>query len=72
MLLCFIASLLQSSFSQSNEFALYLPSGCNRFSDKVENVYPMSALLFDNEIDLMADYANEVISMLPIPSDNEE
>lgn len=60
------------SFSQNSEFLLYLPQGCNRFSDKIETVYPVSTLLHENEVDLMTDYAKEVLSMLPIPADNEE
>jgi len=63
---------MQSSFSQTNEFLVYLPLGCNRFSNKLETVYPVSTLLLENEVDLMTDYAKEVISMLPISSDNEE
>lgn len=60
------------SNSQLNEFSLYLPLGCNRFATKIECVYPISTLLCDNEIDMMTDYAKEVISMLPIKNDNEE
>jgi len=63
---------LQSSFSKINEFIIYLPHGCNRLSNKLETVYPVSTLLLENEIDLMTDYAKEVISMLPISSENEE
>ncbi|CAI6357730.1 unnamed protein product [Macrosiphum euphorbiae] len=63
---------LQSSFSQTSEYLVYLPPGCNRYSNKLETVYPVSTLLLENEIDLMTDYAKEVISMLPISSDNED
>jgi len=63
---------LESSFSKTSEFLIYLPQGCNRFSNKLETVYPVSTLLLENEIDLMTDYAKEVISMLPISSDNQE
>jgi len=55
-----------------NEFLVYLPLGCNRFSNKLETVYPVTTLLLENEIDLMTDFAKEVISMLPISSENEE
>lgn len=68
----FIADVLESSFSKTSEFLIYLPQGCNRFSNKLETVYPVSTLLLENEIDLMTDYAKEVISMLPISSDNQE
>lgn len=66
------SDVMQSSFSQTNEFLVYLPLGCNRFSNKLETVYPVSTLLLENEVDLMTDYAKEVISMLPISSDNED
>lgn len=61
----YTADVLQTS-SQCHEFSIYLPSGCNRLSNEIENVYPISSLLFDNEIALMTDYAKEVITMLPI------
>jgi len=72
LLFFFIADVLQSSFSQASEYLVYLPPGCNRYSNKLETVYPVSTLLLEHEIDLMTDYAKEVISMLPISSDNEE
>ncbi|KAE9543874.1 hypothetical protein AGLY_001852 [Aphis glycines] len=68
----FSSDVMQPSFSQTSEFLVYLPLGCNRFSNKLETVYPVSTLLLENEVDLMTDYAKEVISMLPISSDNEE
>ncbi|XP_015375610.1 PREDICTED: uncharacterized protein LOC107170101 isoform X2 [Diuraphis noxia] len=66
------SDVLQSSFSKMSEFLIYLPLGCNRLSSKLETVYPVSTLLLENEIDLMTDYAKEVISMLPISSENED
>lgn len=72
IIIFFIADVMQSSFSQISEFLVYLPLGCNRFSNKLETVYPVSTLLLENEVDLMTDYAKEVISMLPISNDNEE
>lgn len=66
------ASILDSSVSQTNELLMYLPLGCGRFSNKIENVYPLSTLLYEHEIDSMTEYATEIISMLPIASDNEE
>lgn len=68
----FIADVLQSSFSQASEYLVYLPLGCNRYSNKLETVYPVSTLLLESEIDLMTDYAKEVMSMLPISPENEE
>uniref|UniRef100_A0A2S2NL98 Uncharacterized protein n=1 Tax=Schizaphis graminum TaxID=13262 RepID=A0A2S2NL98_SCHGA len=68
----FSSEALQPSFSQTNEFLVYLPLGCNRFSNKLDTIYPVSTLLLENEIDLMTEYAKEVISMLPITSDNED
>lgn len=64
--------MLESSFSKPNAFSIYLPVGCNRFSNKLDLVYPVSTLLNEREIDLMTDYAKEILSMLPIKSDNEE
>jgi len=61
---------MQSSTAAS-EFLVYLPTGCNRFSSKIENIYPVSTLLLENEIDLMTDFAKEVITMMPIADDNE-
>lgn len=63
---------MDSSFSRLNEFAIYLPVGCNRFSNKLDMIYPVSTLLQEREINMMTGYAKEVISMLPIKSDNEE
>lgn len=68
----FSSDVLESSFSKISEFLIYLPQGCNRFSNKLELVYPVSTLLLENEINLMTDYAKEVISMLPISCDNED
>lgn len=67
-----VASLSSITSSQTNELLRYLPIGCNRFETKIENVYPLSTLLFDHEIDGMTDYAKEVISMLPLSNENEE
>lgn len=64
--------MLDSSYSQINELLMYLPLGCGRFSNKIENVYPLSTLLHEHEIDSMTDYASEIISMIPLSSDNEE
>jgi hypothetical protein len=64
--------MLESSFSKPNPFSIYLPDGSNRFSNKLDLVYPVSTLLNESEIDLMTDYAKQIISMLPIKSDNEE
>lgn len=73
LLFYFIAESLQSSFSQStNEFLIYLPQGCDRFSDKIETIYPVSTLLHTNEIDLMSDFAHEVINAIPLSSDKYE
>lgn len=66
------ASMLDSSYSQTSELLMYLPLGCNRFSNKIENVYPISTLLYEHEIDQMTDYAKEIISMIPLCNDNEE
>lgn len=63
---------MKKPLSHVDEFTQYLPQGCDRFSNKMETVYPTSILLNDDEIYSMTDYANEVISMLPIPSDNTE
>jgi len=68
----FIADTLTSPGSQISECLLYLPLGCNRFSNKIDNIYPVSTILTDNEINLMTDYAKEVLSMVPIPYDCEE
>ncbi|XP_050431076.1 uncharacterized protein LOC126844056 [Adelges cooleyi] len=65
-------SQLSSSTTQIDEFNSYLPLGCNRFATNIEDVYPVSTLLSENEIDLMTDYANEVITMIPVPEDNED
>lgn len=67
----YIADVLQVS-SQSHAFSIYLPVGCNRLSDKIEDVYPISTLLFENEIDSMTDFAKEIITMLPIADYNEK
>lgn len=67
-----LANTTQKTFSLTSEFLLYLPLGCNRFSNKLELVYPISTLLMESEIDSMTDYAREVISMLPVPEDNKE
>lgn len=69
--LFYIAYVLPPS-SQCHAFSIYLPVGCNRLSDKLENVYPISTLLHENEINIMTDYAEEVITMLPIPDYNEK
>lgn len=67
-----LANSSQNSFSLTSEFLLYLPLGCNRFSNKVELIYPISSLLTESEIDSMTDIAKEVVSMLPVPEDNKE
>jgi len=68
----YTADMSQSLVLASNEFAKYLPMGCNRFSNNIETVYPISSLLLDNEIDLMTDFAKEILNMLPLSNDNEE
>lgn len=68
----YTANMSQSLISASNEFAKYLPMGCNRFSNNIETIYPISSLLLDNEIDLMTDFSKEILQMLPLSSDNEE
>lgn len=73
ILLYFIsASMLDSSYSQTSELLMYLPLGCCRFSNKIENIYPLSTLLQEHEIGSMTDYAADIISILPLSSDNEE
>lgn len=73
LLFYFIAETLQSLCSQStNDFLIYLPHGCNRFSDQIETIYPISTLLHTNEIDLMSDFAHEVINAVPFTSDECE
>lgn len=64
--------MLDQSFSKLNEFAIYLPVGCNRFSNKLDTVYPVSTLLREHEIHLMTDYAKEVISMVSIIKSGSE
>jgi len=46
--------------------------GANRFSNKLETIYPLSSLLLENEIDLMTDHSKEILNMLPLSNDNEE
>lgn len=72
MLSCVLASTMDTLHSSSSEFLFYLPPGCNRYSNKLDIVYPISTLLPEDEIDSMTDYANEVLSMLPVSVDNEE
>lgn len=57
---------------ESNEFSKYLPLGYNRLSNEIENIYPLSSLLMTNDIDLMTDYAKELLNMLPLSDKNEE
>lgn len=66
-----IADVMQSS-TALNEFSMYLPVGSNRFSTKIESVYPISTLLLEYEINLMTDFAKEVITMMPIEDNNEQ
>jgi len=68
----YTADIAQSLISSSSEFGKYLPMGCNRFSNNTENIYPISSLLLDNEIDLMTDFSKEILNMLPLSNDNEE
>lgn len=70
LLFYFIADLMKSSTAAS-EFSVYLPVGCNRYSNKIDNIYPVSTLLLENEIDSMTDFAKEIITMMPIEDDNE-
>ncbi|VVC36554.1 Hypothetical protein CINCED_3A022368 [Cinara cedri] len=63
---------LDNSYSPSTEFLLYLPLGCNRFTNKLENAYPISTLLHEEEISSMKNYAQEVLSMIPVSVDNED
>lgn len=71
LLFYFIAEAI--SFSQStNEFLIYLPQGCNRFSNEIDTIYPVSTLLHPNEIDLMSDFAHEIINTAPLSSDKYE
>lgn len=65
-------NMSQSLISASNEFAKYLPMGCDRFSNNIQTIYPVSTLLFDYEIDLMTDFAKEILNMLPLSNDNED